>query len=79
MHLTLACLNKVIYSRTSRKRPPEMSSAGGCLREVVVYTRGQSPGGVHMTGDFFVFGEALPVAPFLRHLLKQFSVFARER
>ena len=77
MHLTLACLNLFTVE-------PPVSDHPKCQVRLVAYGRWSfipevNPQGVHMTGDFFVFGETLPVAPFLRHLLKQFSVFARER
>lgn len=77
MHLTLACLKLFTVE-------PPVSDHPKCQVQVVAYGRWSfilevSPRGVHIAGDFFVFGEALPVAPFLRHLLKQFSVFARDR
>ena len=33
----LLCLKESLYSRTSCKRPPKMSSLGGCLHKVVAY------------------------------------------
>ena len=77
MHLSLACLKLFTVE-------PPVSDHPKCQVQVVAYGRWSFipeviPQGVHITGDFFVFGEALPVAPFLRHLLEKFSVFARER